>query len=762
MMKETQSELIDFGALFRQYASKWYWFAISIALCCTLGFLYSRTVSPQYEVRANVRLTENSSAGNLLSNMKDMGSLFGGNANAEDEVEVAMSHTVLRDVARKLGLTTVHYVVPMPMKSVFMFTDYPVDVVPSPAIDLDTLRTAINFKIKVNDDGLARIEARARGKKIFTEKNVELPTVVSLPYGDFTVSLTDAYKPGKSIKAVVNICGSDDAAETLRSQLNVALASKHSQIISMQMITDNINYAESVLNTLIANYNAVGLDQTIDQMSATANFINDRLTTMRAELDSTETTFAKYKQNNSMVEFAGNTKLLFEKMGNTEKLLNEQEVKTEMARLTLRLVEESARDNSLVPSTPEAEKSIDAYNALVTQRMQLERSAKPGNQQLQQIDERIDQLRQNIVLTLKQNLAINEKQLNEYRSLYSSLLAEAGSTPSQELGYHDIARERMVQEQLYIYLLQKKEETAIMISNASPRGTIVDAAYSLNENLAISRKMILAICFILGLIIPPVVLYFKKLLRNKFQTKEEVEEMVTAPVLGEVSQDNSGDVLVVKTGGSSSTAELFRLIRANLQFVMRDPNDKVVMMTSTSSGEGKSFISINMAASFALLNKRVLLVGMDIRKPRLQQYLGLDAGHRGLTQYLASAATTLDDIIQKDVVMPGLDVITAGPVPPNPSEMLASEKVDALFSQLRMMYDMIIVDSAPVGMVSDSFLLARISDATIYVTRANVTKMSDLKFINELYTGNKLRRIGVVVNDTMTRRGYGYGYGEKS
>lgn len=761
-MKETQSELIDFGALFRQYASKWYWFAISIALCCTLGFLYSRTVSPQYEVRANVRLTENSSAGNLLSNMKDMGSLFGGNANAEDEVEVAMSHTVLRDVARKLGLTTVHYVVPMPMKSVFMFTDYPVDVVPSPAIDLDTLRTAINFKIKVNDDGLARIEARARGKKIFTEKNVELPAVVSLPYGDFTVSLTDSYKPGKSIKAVVNICGSDDAAETLRGQLNVALASKHSQIISMQMITDNINYAESVLNTLIANYNAVGLDQTIDQMSATANFINDRLTTMRAELDSTETSFAKYKQNNSMVEFAGNTKLLFEKMGNTEKLLNEQEVKTEMARLTLRLVEESARDNSLVPSTPEAEKSIDAYNALVTQRMQLERSAKPGNQQLQQIDERIDQLRQNIVLTLKQNLAINEKQLNEYRSLYSSLLAEAGSTPSQELGYHDIARERMVQEQLYVYLLQKKEETAIMISNASPRGTIVDAAYSLNENLAISRKMILAICFILGLIIPPVVLYFKKLLRNKFQTKEEVEEMVTAPVLGEVSQDNSGDVLVVKTGGSSSTAELFRLIRANLQFVMRDPNDKVVMMTSTSSGEGKSFISINMAASFALLNKRVLLVGMDIRKPRLQQYLGLDAGHRGLTQYLASAATTLDDIIQKDVVMPGLDVITAGPVPPNPSEMLASEKVDALFSQLRMMYDMIIVDSAPVGMVSDSFLLARISDATIYVTRANVTNMSDLKFINELYTGNKLRRIGVVVNGTMTRRGYGYGYGEKS
>lgn len=760
-MKEQQSDLIDFSALIHQYTAKWYWFAISVTVCMILGFFYSRTVRPEYEVKANVRLTENSSAGNLMSNMKDMSSLFGGNANAEDEVEVVTSHTVLRDVAVDLGLNRTHFIMPMPMSSVFMYEAFPVDVVPSPAIDLDTLRTNINFKVKVNDRGIAKIEVRARGKKIFTQKNVELPAVVALPYGDFTVSLTPDYKPGKAVKTAVNICGNDDAAETLRKQVNVGLASKHSQIINMQMITDNVDYAEDVLNALIARYNAIGLEQNIDQMSATARFIDGRLQSMRTELDSTEHVFARYKADNSMVEYAGNTKLLFEKIGATEKQLNDVEVNVEMGRLRLQMVKESAKDNSLLPSIEEAKAPIDAYNALVTQRLQLERSAKPGNQQLQQIDEQIGRLRQNIITTLQQNQAVLEKSLAEYRSIYDGLMAQTNSTPGQELSYHDIERERLVQEQLYIYLLQKKEETAIMISNASPKGAIVDAAYSLNEDNAISRKMILAICFILGLMIPPLALYFKKLLRTKFQTREEVEDIVTSPVLGEVCQDHTGDVLVVRPNGSSSTAELFRLIRANLQFVMRDPNDKVVLMTSTSSGEGKSFVSINMAASFALLNKRVLLIGADIRKPRLEQYLGLPAGHKGLTQYLASPSMPIDDIIQHYTALPGLDIIVAGPIPPNPSEMLASEKVDRLFNELRKMYDIIIVDSAPVGMVSDSFLLARISDATIYVTRANVTKVSDLKFANELYASNKLNRMGIVVNGTASRRGYGYGYGEK-
>ena len=216
---------------------------------------------------------------------------------------------------------------------------------------------------------------------------------------------------------------------------------------------------------------------------------------------------------------------------------------------------------------------------------------------------------------------------------------------------------------------------------------------------------------------------------------------------------------MVTPSSTTSTAELFRLIRANLQFVLNGKDDKVVLMTSTSSGEGKSFISINLAASLALLGKRVLLVGMDIRNPRLAEYLGLPPS-TGLTQYLANGSLSLDEIILKDPLKAKLDIIVAGPVPPNPSELMQIQRLDDMFVQLRGMYDYIIIDSAPVGMVSDTFSLARLADVTVYVVRADYTRVSDVRFVNDMSKNNRLPRISLVVNGTRTKKGYGYGYGQ--
>lgn len=252
----------------------------------------------------------------------------------------------------------------------------------------------------------------------------------------------------------------------------------------------------------------------------------------------------------------------------------------------------------------------------------------------------------------------------------------------------------------------------------------------------------------------------RKLVRSKFETKDELEQMTRVPLLGEVCIDKSGKTVVVKQKGSSTVSELFRLIRANLQFIMSGREDKVVLMTSTVSGEGKTFVSINLAASLAMLeNKKVLLVGMDIRSPRLAEYLSINVSH-GLTEYLSSEKISLDDIIIKEPIQKNLDIITAGPVPPNPSELLMLDRVDELFAQLRTKYDYIIVDSAPVGMVSDTFTLARISDVTIYVCRANYTSLRDVNFINNLYEENRLKKMSLVVNGTTSKKGYGYGYGE--
>lgn len=269
----------------------------------------------------------------------------------------------------------------------------------------------------------------------------------------------------------------------------------------------------------------------------------------------------------------------------------------------------------------------------------------------------------------------------------------------------------------------------------------------------------MALAFLLGLVFPPIILYIRRLLRSKFETKDEVETLTNIPILGEMCTNKSGNSLVVKPNGSSTAGELFRLIRANLQFVLNGKDDKVVLMTSTISGEGKSFISINLASSLAMLNKRVLLMGMDIRSPKLAEYLSLNSRH-GLTEYLSTDDITLNDIILKEPVQHNMDVIVAGPVPPNPAELLASQRVDDLFAQLRTMYDYIIVDSAPVGMVSDTFSLARVSDATVYVCRANYTSMRDVKFFNNVYSENRLRKMALVVNGTNAKKGYGYGYGQ--
>ena len=234
-----------------------------------------------------------------------------------------------------------------------------------------------------------------------------------------------------------------------------------------------------------------------------------------------------------------------------------------------------------------------------------------------------------------------------------------------------------------------------------------------------------------------------------------MENITDVPILGEMCTDRSGNRMVVSAESTSSTAELFRLMRSNLLFVLNDPNDRVVLITSSTSGEGKSFISINLAASLSLLNKRVVLVGMDIRKPQLANYLNISPKF-GLTQYLSSSAVTLDQIITPLEGTPGLDVIVAGPIPPNPAELLISQKIDDLVSELRRRYDYVILDTAPIGLVSDTFTLNRVTDASIYVCRANYTSVKDLEEVNRIYDNNRLKKLSIVVNGTASKKSYGY------
>lgn len=755
-------DFIDIASIAREWLSKWYWFVISAIVCVGLAYGYTKIRKEVFRINANLLIAQEESAG--MGALNSLTSLFGSNGSVDDEVFVVSSHSVLKDVVKDLGLHKSYLVKDGFMNTNFYYQEYPVSVSTSPEI-ADTLRTSLMFIMNVNKNGHVKVKAEADGEVITKVEADGFPMTVDTDYGKFLFNKTPYFINDKSFKTIIFYTGYDCRAEEIAEDITMEIAAKKSNVILMSMKTTSIPYGVDLLNNIIRRYNLRGVAEKSLQGRQTAEFIDERLKLLIEDLDTVEANVEAYKLAEGVLDIGSEAYYQMGKKGNIEKELVTAETKAEILKMTRDFVRDADNAYSLIPDVTLSEEGgaskaspIDTYNGMILERMRLVSTAKPNNARLRQLEEQIDAMRENIVASITSAYDQQEVAIKELKSQVAEAEKLMSKFPVQEREFRTIRRQQSVKEALYVFLLQKREETAMLIANSIPKGTIVDEAYALNKPLGMKKKMIWLLALFIGLCMPPVLLYVKKLFRTKFETREEVEHLTQIPMLGEVCMSRSGESLVVHASGSSSTAELFRLIRTNLQFVLNGKDDKVILLTSTVSGEGKSFISINLAASLAMLGKKVLLVGMDIRAPKLAEYLHLSSKW-GLTQYLSSDKVSLQDLIIKNGISENLDVILAGPVPPNPAELLASVAVDNLFAELRGMYDYIIVDSAPVGMVSDTFTLARISDATVYVCRANYTSFKDIEFINSIYAQQRLKKMGLVVNGTATRKGYGYGYG---
>lgn len=756
MAKKRQSDFIDFKGLFRQYLSRWYWFIISVIACVGIAFIYTKLHTKEYKVRANVLISTQDDA--MTGAMGGLGELFGSNGYVEDEIFIISSHSVYSDVVRTLRTNVLHYVKEKPIGYDFVYRNYPVDVI-MPAGVADTLSKTLVFKVKVNKNNQADITTLVSGKKIGKVKKVSLPHTVTTPYGDYTVAQTPDYPQGKSVKTNITVTGYGRAAESLDLDVRNEIASKRSNVISMSIITTSPLYGENVLNEIITKYNDKGIASKNNQGHLTEDFLNERTAILAADLARAEEQIQAYKQSHNIIDVGSEARYQTEKRGRLEQALLEAETESQSIQIINDFLTNSTTRLDLVPLNVENEglqTAIRDYNGLIVRRMELANSTSEDNVELQRLDSRIDLQRGNLRQSVARAAQAASMAIAQIRSEMSAAQSRLSDIPREEREYYNMRRQQEVKSQLYFFLLRRSEENAMLLANAVPKGQIIDEAYTNSEPLGMKPKMLLAIAFIFGLCIPPVLLYCRKLFYNRFETRADVERITDVPILGEMCIDKDGRNLVVSAHDTSSSTELFRLMRTNLLFILSDPSDKVVLMTSSSSGEGKSFISINLAASLALLNKRVLLVGMDIRNPQLANYLKLKPG-KGLTQYLSSDQVPLDDIIVDLDSVPGMSVIPAGPVPPNPAELLLSDKVDRLFAELRTRYDYIIVDTAPIGLVSDTFTLARISDASIYVCRANYTSLSDFNLVNEIYEDKRLKKLSIVINGTAAKQSYGYG-----
>ena len=762
---KSQNNSINFAELYQEYKSKWYYFAISVFVFVALGAAYALIKKPVYNVHASVLIsTEDQSGGaNQMMKQFNMGDMFGGYSSVDDELEVVASHSVFRNTVKDLRLNINYIVREHFFKRYMTYNNAPIELICDKSVQ-DTLRASLLFKLKIDGNERVSIDVKANGDNLLEIEDKTFPVKLETIYGTFVFNKTPHFAPlfdkVNSFREYISLTGYDAAAENLDKEIDIYIPNKNANVIALDFKTPYIDFGTEVIDKIIENYNKKGVENKRIKDERSAEFISDRLESLVKELDASEELLEKYKRSHNIANIGAEASYQFGRKNSLENQLIASETEFEILQMTREFISNPVNKYSMIPYSSGAGSAsgiIGAYNGLIAERIKLENNAKANNVVLQALSKQIDALRENITETLNKSYETSLVRLNELRKQVRESQTKLGEIPSQEREYISMKRHQSVKEQLYLYLLQQQEETTLNIANAMARGIIIDNAYAFNEPVSASKKKIVLIFFFLGLIAPVAYFYIRNLLRNKFDTKEELEKKTSIPILGEICTSKRDEALVVKEGGSSSAAELFRLVRSNLQFVLNGKSEKVIMVTSTIAGEGKSFISINLASSFALLGKKVCLIGMDIRKPQLAHYLQLPT-QTGLTQYLASDRYDIDDIILKSPVIGNMDVIQAGPIPPNPAELLQSDKVDRLFVELRQRYDYIIVDSAPVGMVSDSLTLSRVTDVTVYVCRANHSTFSEVKFFNNLYEENRLKKMSLVVNGTKATRGYGYGY----
>lgn len=763
-MKPTdKNDTLDIKDLLNDYLRHWWWFAISVFVCALLAVVWVKTHKPEYMVRANVIVSQDESS--ALSALSGLGDIMSSGANAEDEQFVISSHSVLRDVTRDLGINKLHYTSTGMLGKALRYPDFPVDVQALPSV-IDTLSTTLKFKVKIHKDGTADIRVKEGRHTIGKADDVKLPATVNTSWGSYVVTATSSFprKIKKSFTAYIDLSGYDVAAEDLAMIAYAQRATKKSNMIEMYCRTTNVRYGEAILNEMIANYNRRAIAFKNLQGEKTQAFLNERLALISGDLADAEQDIESYKTRKGITDVGAEAEYNMRLRGTASQELVRAQTESELIRMTRDFLTQPGNSYELIPVTAQlpgtVSSSISQYNNLIIWRMQLMANAKGNNRQLKQLEEQLDIIRSTINASLAKAYETSLVSIREARQQLGIAESKLGNVPSQEREFLDLKRQQAVKQEIYVFLLQRREETAMMIANAIPKGRIVDEAYTLSEPVSRSKWVILAIALFLGLLIPPVILYMRGLLRNKFSTPEELKKLTTIPLLGQICSDDSGDRLVVRPQSDTSVSELFRLLRTNLEFMTRAAGDKVILVTSTRPGEGKSFVSVNLAATLALGNKRVVLVGMDIRKPQLGNYLNLTHG-LGVTNFLSDPSIPVADLIIHRTGIPGCDVILSGPVPPNPAELISSENLQTLVDTLRREYDYIIIDSAPVGMVSDTLILSRVADMTVYVTRANYTVRRDIAYINEINEANRLPRLSMVLNGVQDHHfhGYGYGYG---
>ncbi len=739
--------------LLHPYITRWYYIAVSVMVFLIGGYLYLRYSSPEYKSIAKILLKDESRGQSSaeIQIFQDLG-IGSASGNVDNELEILKSRTLMLKVCDSLNLN-VSYIVKGCIKNSEIYQGTPV---------------FLHVENYTGSSGKFVISLQTDGKFYIKECGGEYTTVINAgqkaesPWGLLSVAFS-GYEGDYPVIAKVGKWNG-------QRQISVNNANKNSGVVEISMISPTPEKSEDIIDVLIDFYNNQVIDDKKWVTEQTIDFINNRLVVILEQLDDVEKDVESYKKKYELIDLQAEASMYLLSGSEYDKRIADIELQKEILGSLEVFLSDENNWFSPVPSSLGINNDftltalMDDYNKLQLERRQLSTVMREGNPQLVEIESRLALLRNDLLRGLKnaeRGYDVTLDNLKRKEDSYSSKIRNLSTNEREIQGY---LRQKEITESIFLYLLQKREESAISLQMATPNAKIIDKAYTEDVPVKPRKMIIMFLVLMLGLLVPVGLIYLLELLNTKLRSKEDIEAIAKAPVLGEVPEKTTKSDIVVEAGDRSGIVEIYRLLATNLRFMLTGKDDKVVIITSSVPNEGKSSFSINFALTFSTINKKVLLVDLDMRNSNMNDTLDIH-GAKGMSAYLSDRNLKPQDVIHKSKLDANLDVALSGIYPPNPVKLLMGDRLEEFFTYARAHYDLIIIDSPPVFPVIDSIIIDRVSDATIYVTRAGVTRKQFLRKSEELYRDKKLKNLSYVIKGIVIgkkydyRYGYGYGYG---
>lgn len=768
--------LLNFQTIYMTLILNWRWFALSLIICLGLASIYLRYTTPIYQAYAKLLIKEenNTRGRNSLQYNSNLG-VVSNSTGIDNEMEILKSSSIAIQAVKDLKLYTTYMSVGK-VTDRLMYKTQPISVDIDP-VHLDMLNNSISLTITREgknyhvEGTYYSTNAEASGKAYAIDKTfTALPAALGTQTGVLTFMPNSSTPMKDGEKMSVRISPPKNVATGYAAGLSIAQSSKSTSIAVLTINDQSTERAIDYLKQLAICYNRQANEDKNEVAVRTEEFINGRLEKINTELGSTESQLESYKKANKMVELQMSANQALSNSDQYDQKLAEANTQIALLNSINDYMNQPANKYETLPSNigitdQSAVSLINKYNEIVLERNRLLRSASENSPTVTPLTSQLDDLSSSIRRAMAQAMRSMDIQRNAVASQYGKYNTMIQQTPEQEKTMKQIGRQLEVKAGLYLMLLQKREENSISLAATADKGKLIDDPAVVGK-VAPRTANIYTAATAIALAIPSLVLFLIAFFRYKIEGHEDVARLTRLPIIADVAvasetAKTKADI-VVHENKNNQMEEIFRSMRTNVQFMLKE-GEKVVSFTSTISGEGKTFIAANLAVSFALLGKKVILVGLDIRKPRLAELFEIDDHRHGITNLLTKSTITAADI-QAQTLLSGvnnnLELLMAGPIPPNPAELLTRSSLDDIIEQLKLTYDYIIIDTAPVGLVTDTLQVGRVSNLTIYVCRADYTPKDSFELINTLNAEKKLPNICVVVNGIdLSKKKYGYYYG---